>query len=534
MLPSSPESPKLSVSIDEESSLPVYQQIAKQLRNEIESGERAPGERLPAIRTLAAELGLHRDTVALAYESLAEAGWVDARVGAGTFVRSTVASWAEAVGHMNATSQRRDGSLSRPARERGVAAGIGLEREIDLALAPQVERLITLGNTRPRYETTDHVVELHRLVPDPRFYPIDEFRECVDAVLREEGSKLFVYAAPQGDLDLRRAMAERFRLFGIRSAPEEHVLCHGASQGISLALRLFTQPGDQVAVEVPTYANVLSALAGLGLTAAPVPMDEQGPDPDTLDRLLAKPEDKAFYTIPSFHNPLGTTSPLDRRLQTLEIARRHGVPIIEDGFEMDLRFRGPEVPPLAALDDAGIVVLLFSFSKSLFPGVRVGSLSARGRALEGLVALKHATDLSDAPLLQAGLARFIESGAYDRHLARIRKVLRSRHRALDEALASSMPEGATWTSPDGGYQRWVELPGAIDTRELLAEAARAGVLYSPGTLFMPDARPTSAMRLTVSGADEQEIKRGVAILGDVARATRSVRKGTGQTGGMHL
>ncbi len=508
---SSPDTSPLSdverpLAVDPASGLPAYRQIADQLRRSIESGGRAPGERLPAIRALATELGVHRDTVALAYESLAEAGWVEARVGAGTFVRSTVASWAEAAG-------QGEGRLGRASDEAAPAS----PREVDLALSPQVERLITLENSRPRYAPGPDTISLHRLIPDPRFYPIDAFRECVDAAMREEGAELFSYASPEGDLELRRAMSERFGLFGIRHAPEEHVLCHGASQGISLALRLFTQPGDQVAVEVPTYANVLGAFAGLGLTPAPIAMDEQGADPDALDRILAKPEVKAFYTIPSFHNPLGTTTSLERRREMLAIAERHGVPIIEDGFELDLRFQGQEIPPLAALDEAGIVVLLFSFSKSLFPGVRVGSLSARGRTLEGLVALKHATDLSDAMLLQAGLARFVRSGEYDRHLSRIRKVLRARHRALDEALAREMPEGTTWTRPDGGYQLWVELPGEVDTRDMLADAARAGVLYSPGTHFMPDARPSNALRLTVACADEEEIARGIAALGDVAR-----------------
>ncbi len=493
------------VSIDPDSGQPVYRQIATQLANEIERGDREPGERLPAIRALAGALGLHRDTIALAYESLAHAGWVEARVGAGTFVRSI--------------------------RRTDVAAG---EREIDLALAPQVERLMTLENSRPRYAGNDVAIALHRLIPDPRFYPVDAFRACVDAALREEGPELFSYASPEGDPRLRRAIADRFRAFGIGHAPEEHVLCHGASQGISLALRLFTQPGDQVAVEVPTYANVLSAFAGLGLTPAPVAMDADGPDPDALERQLAKPEVKAFYTIPSFHNPLGTTAPLARRKAVLEIAERRGVPIIEDGFEIDLRFRGAEVPPLASLDEAGVVVLLFSFSKSLFPGVRVGSVSARGRALAGLKALKHATDLSDALPLQAGLARFLESGAYDRHLARIRRMLRARHASLEAALGEYMPPGTQSTPPEGGYQRWVELPGTIDTRDLLGEAARAGVLYSPGTLFMPDARPSSALRLTVACADESQIERGVALLGEVLRRNERVRPGAGQTAGMHL
>jgi DNA-binding transcriptional MocR family regulator len=164
----------------------------------------------------------------------------------------------------------------------------------------------------------------------------------------------------------------------------------------------------------------------------------------------------------------------------------------------------------------------------------VGSLLARGRALEGLVALKHATDLSDALPLQAGLARFVESGAYDRHLTRIREMLCVRHAAMDRALAEAMPEGTRWTRPDGGYQLWLELPYEVDTRDLLADASRAGVLFSPGTLFMPDARPSRAMRLTVACADEREIRRGITALGHVVRARQSIESGVGRTAGMHL
>jgi len=279
---------------------------------------------------------------------------------------------------------------------------------------------------------------------------------------------------------------------------------------------------------------VLSALVAHGDSAAPVAMDADGVDPDALDRVLARPEVKVFYTIPSFHNPLGTTTGLARRRQILEVAARHGVPIVEDGFELDLRFNGQDVAPLAALDGAGIVVQLFSFSKSLFPGVRVGSLAARGRALEGLVALKHATDLSDALTLQAGLARFVESGGYDRHLGRIRRVLAGRNAALTAALESEMPPGTAWTEPEGGYQRWVELPFEVDTRDLLADAARAGVVFSPGTLFMPDARPSRGMRLSIAAVDEAEIARGVASLGRVVRERARRAPGVGRTAGMHL
>jgi DNA-binding transcriptional MocR family regulator len=505
------------LSIDPTSGLPVYQQIARRFAMEIERGGLMAGDRVPAIRQLALQLGVHRDTVALAYEQLAKDGWVEAQVGRGTFVR-------------NVEPTAREGTRS----DDGAAHEPLLAADGELELAPQVEQLIALENTRPRYATGDDVVALHKLIPDPRFYPIEDFRACMNRAIEEEGPELFSYASPEGDPRLRRALAARFAGQGVARSADELVLCHGASQGISLALRLFVSPGDHVAVEVPTYANVLSACASLGIAATPVTMDDEGADPETLDRLFAKPEVKAFYTIPSFHNPLGTSTSLERRRQILEIAERHRIPIIEDGFEMDLRFRGTEIPPLAALDRNGLVVLLFSFSKSLFPGIRVGSISARGRALEGLVTLKHATDLSDSLPMQAGLARFLESGAYDRHLEAIRRMLRVRHDVMDEALEAAMPDGTTWTRPDGGYQRWVELPFEVDTRDLLADAARAGVLFSPGTLFMPDARPSRAMRLTVSNADEHEIRRGVDALGKVAARSGSMQSGTGRTAGMHL
>lgn len=523
--------------LSEPSDQPVYRQVADLFSREIEEGRLRPGDRLPAIRRLADVLGIHRDTVALAYEQLAGQGYVAARVGRGTFVasRSGLVLAGGDRGDRGHLEESREETGDPEEAERAIFGAETRRSAAALTLAAPVEALIALENTRPRYATGDDVIALHRLIPDARFYPTDAFRRCMDEAMAEDGPALFSYASPEGDPRLRRAMVGRLRRQGVDLSPDELVLCHGASQGISLALRLFTTPGDQVAVEVPTYANVLSACAGVGVGTASVAMDEDGPEPEALDRVLARPEVKAFYTIPSFHNPLGTTSSLARRHEVLRIARRHAVPVIEDGFEMDLRFRGRDIPSLAALDETGLVVLLFSFSKSLFPGIRVGSISARGRALEGLVALKHATDLSDALPIQAALARFLESGEYDRHLRRMRSLLRARHAAMNAALASEMPAGTRWTRPDGGYQLWLELPFEVDTRDVLADAARAGVLFSPGTLFMPDARPSRAMRLTVACADEDEIRRGVAALGEVVRPMAAAEPGSaGRAAGMHL
>jgi GntR family transcriptional regulator/MocR family aminotransferase len=384
------------------------------------------------------------------------------------------------------------------------------------------ERLLEFERTRPRFVTTGEAVAMHALIPDPALYPVDAFRRVLNHVLADGGADLLLYGAPQGHAGLREVLAGRLRQAGIGVDPGDLVLCHGASQGITLALRLFAEAGDAIALEEPTYTNALAAALGLGLRPVGVPMRENGLDLAALDTALARPEVKLLYTMPSFHNPMGTTTSLAHRRALLEIAARHGKPVIEDGYEMDLRFDGRPVPPLAALDDSGRVIHLFSFSKSLFPGARVGAITARGRTVDGLLALKQATDLSDAIPLQAALAEFTASGAYDRHLTRLRRVLRARRDAVLEALAREMPEGTSWTRPEGGYQVWVGLPEGLDASDLLADAVGAGVLFAPGSLFHLNGRASRHLRLSIAMAGEAALCAGVAALaGVVARRLTS-------------
>jgi DNA-binding transcriptional MocR family regulator len=492
----------IAILLREPDDRPVYQQIAAGIRSAIERRDLAEGARVPAIRSLASELSVNRDTVATAYEALASEGLLESEVGRGTFVR-----------------QATNGSSGQP---------------LALELSGQVDRLLALGDTRPRYGAGEDAIALHKLIPDPNLYPVQDFRRAFNRVVAREGAELFVYGSPQGHGGLRRVLAGRFAESGMDVDAADIVLCHGASQGISLALRLFAGPGDCVAVEGPTYHNVLETLAGLGVQPAVVPMTPTGPDLAALERVLSRPEVRAFYTIPSFHNPMGITTDAEHRRALVELARRAGKPIIEDAFEMDLRCSGRPVPPLAAFDHAGGVVHLFSFSKSLFPGARVGSITARGRALEGLIALKHATDLSDSLPLQAAMAEFIDAGDYDRHLGRVRRVLRERHCAVTEALETHLPAGTRFTRADGGYQIWVELPFAVDTRDLLADAARAGVLFSPGSHFLPDGGPSRCLRLALALPSVDEIHSGIEALGRVVRARLEAEPLGGEGAGVHL
>lgn len=464
---------------------PVYQQIAAQFRAEIEAGRLAPGDRLPTIRELARTLGVNRDTVGLAYDELARAGLIEATVGRGTFVRKPSA----------------DGDAS----------------PFEPVLSPLVDRLLDFERARVRYAAPAGTVPLHSLVPDPSLYPVDEFRQALNRVLTEGGAEALRYGAPQGDATLRAGLADHLRASGMDVGADALTLTQGASEGIVLALRLFATAGDAIAVEEPTYHNVLGSLAALGLRTAPVPMRDGAPDLAALERVLERADVKAFYTMPTFHNPLGTTTSLEHRRALLAIAANAGKPVIEDAYEMDLRYAGKAVAPLAALDTRGIVVQLFSFSKSLFPGARVGAITARGRSVDALLALKHASDLGGSQILQAALASFLADGGYERHLVKIRRALLSRCDAMLDALSREMPDGVTWTEPEGGLQLWVELPASFDTADLLADAVRAGVLFAPGFQFRHDRRPSSGLRLSLALANEDEIRRGVAALAGVVR-----------------
>ena len=206
---------------------PVYRQIADQISAAVRAEQLPAGSRLSPIRDLARELGVNRDTVALAYEALARAGVVESVVGRGTFVRSN-------------------------------GMGTDAQREpFQPELSPITERLVDFERARPRFGSADTAVPMHALIPDPALYPADAFRRALNRVLVEGGAELLIYGSPQGYARLREVLARRLAEASILVDPDQLVLCHGASQGISLALRLFAEPGDVVALEEPTYNNVL-------------------------------------------------------------------------------------------------------------------------------------------------------------------------------------------------------------------------------------------------------------------------------------
>jgi GntR family transcriptional regulator/MocR family aminotransferase len=470
---------------------PVHRQLVGYLRRAVESGRIPPGARLPPIRDLAEQLGVHRETIAGAYRELAALGLAESGIGRGTFVRATVRRSGEQTGEPSDPPQFAS-MLSR-----GAAATAAL---------PLVD-----------YTAPPDAVRLERLVPDPALYPVDDYRRVIERVLRDEGDALLDYGDPRGHEGLRRVLVERLARIGIETDPDTLVVTGGSTQALALAIRAFCDPGDTVAVESPTYPGLLATLAALGLRTVAVPLAADGVDLDTLDATLARGGIRLICTMPTFHNPTGLTTDLDHRRRLLSIATRHGIPVLEDDFQQDLRVRGRAAPPLRALDTSGQVVHVGTFSKALFPGPRVGWLVAPPSVARAATALKRAMDLASSPLAQAALARFCRTGAYETHLRRAARELMVRHARATTALERHLPRGSTFTRPEGGLAVWVTLPDTVDTLALLPEAKRRGVVYAPGTLFHADGRRSSSLRLTVGAAAPDALERGIRALGDAAR-----------------
>ncbi|MFO1054064.1 MAG: PLP-dependent aminotransferase family protein [Planctomycetota bacterium] len=466
-------------------------QIVTHFRAAITEGRLRGGDRLPTIRAVAQGAGVTRATVLAAYKRLADEGLVRATVGRGT----------EVVGSSAAPID--DAGLSRAA----VAATLALRRAPTPPLVPPGVRVIA---------------DFGSLQPDPGSVPVDAVADALDHALRDVGAELLGYGDPAGNPELRRLLAGRHSTANTVD-PERVLVTSGAQQGIDVVLRTLTEPGDAVAVVLPTYPQLFGAFAAHQLRLLPIPVADGRIDTTALREML--PRVRLVYVMPSFHNPTGVTLDAAARRALIAALADSRVPILEDEVECELRFAGAELPSLQSLDLRKRTVTVRSFSKGLFPGVRIGWVEADPEWIAPMAALKRFCDLECSPLLQAALARLLASGTLDRDLVRLRGELAARHATLRDALRRAMPEGVRWSEPEGGLSLWVELPGGADSRRVATAAARDGVLVTPGDSFHPDARTVPGFRIALSRAPSHAITAGIEILARHVRVELAAHAG---------
>jgi 2-aminoadipate transaminase len=352
------------------------------------------------------------------------------------------------------------------------------------------------------------VISFARGFPSPDLLPTAELAECAQTALARDGALALNYGPAGGYPPLREWIAEHHGVPATRV-----VVTNGSLQGLALVAEHVGGGGGKAIVEAPTYDRTLAALRRLGMDVETVPLDENGLDLDLLADALPERGPALLYTIPTFQNPTGRTLGLEQRRHLAELAGGGKILLYEDDPYRLVRFGGESLPTLHELAGGDQVVFATSFSKTVAPGLRLGYLvvpEALGGAMEALVL---ATYIAPSGASQAALAEFLTRGRFEPNLERVSTELRSRRDTMLAALEREMPEGASWSEPEGGYFLWLDLPEAVDARRLLERAADAGVTFVAGGEFYVGPGGEHALRLAYSFASVDEIDEGVRHLG---------------------
>jgi GntR family transcriptional regulator/MocR family aminotransferase len=454
-------------------------EIYRQVRHAILARRLRPGDRLPPSRELARELVVARATVTVAYERLAAEGFVTVQQGAGTFVGELAAR------------VRRERSTHR-------CSGVLQPRQIWQSM-----ELPTALEKPARFDFRTGFC-------DVSLFPDGEWRRAVNRALRSSATTAGVYEHPAGREDLRSAIVRHIGISrGIEASAEDIVITNGTQQALDLLARVLLAPGDAIAVESPGYEPPKQLFKTLGARVVGVPVDSEGLIVDALPQSV-----RAVYVTPSHQYPLSVTLTLPRRQALLAWAEKNNAAIIEDDYDSEFRFEARPLEPLQTLDTKGRVVYVGSFSKTMLPTLRLGFLVAPPSLRAALHKAKFVTDWHSSTLVQAALARFIDDGAFARHVRRMTAVYRERHGLLGDAICRDFAEHLEVIPSTTGLHL-TALARRMSARQVIAithRAAERGVAVQVLSSFALNANPPAGLMLGYGAISAARIEEGLRLL----------------------
>jgi len=482
----------VEISIDRDSSEPIFRQVVREIQGLIRSGSLPEGFRLPPERRLADALGVNRSTIFNAYRELKALGLVDAHVGRGTAVLKAPAPIPKAIGV--------------PWRQ--------LFREsVARSHDPIIADLLALTER-------EDVISFSIGLPAPELLPLDTLGEYTAELIREVGAPLLLHCPTEGHSPLRETLAQWVAARGIRARASDVLVVSGSQQGLDLVARIFIDPGDVVVVEEPTYIGALQSFRVAGAKIIGIPVDEDGMRTDILASILERERPKLIYTLPTYQNPSGAVMSVERRRHLLELALRWHVPILEDDPYSELRYEGEPLPSLKALDENDLVLYQSTFSKALFPGLRIGYLVVPPVVLRQLTLAKQGADLHSNSFSQYLLERFVRDGHFTTHIEKTKTAYRRRRDRMAAALLRDPSIGLEFAVPKGGFYIWCRLPDGVEQSALLANAAARGVVFLPGRACYPREPTENCLRLNFSHASEENIDVGIERFLESVREAR--------------
>ncbi len=460
-----------SVELPDTSARVSYRQISSYIEARIQRGDWQAHERLPSVRQLSRDSGMHRLTVFKAYQHLKTQGTIYARSKSGYYV-------------------------APPAVHK-----LTNENELEPALFEGT--MNELHRLPARYQFSQALI-------DPNLLPNHYFTEYTKKVFDLYPKLLGTYAHVQGDLELRELLARYFSQHSrFYLEPEELLITSGAQQAIFLIAEAWIRPGDYVLVESPTYATALDVFRQKGARFLEVSTDADGYNMEQIEQLMRQYRPRLFYVNPTFHNPTGLCIPAEQRKQLVDLAAQHQCLLIEDDTCSDMYFGAAPPPPLFAYDTEGYTVYIRSFSKYISPGLRIACIAARQPWMQMLISCKSLTDGGTPLLNQKVFLHYFMSDRLHRHLDTLRIALRIRMETMQTELQQS---NWHYIEPQGGLNLWVELPPELSVSRLLSHALTEGISFVPGSLFDYGKRPSQHIRLSFSFANETLIQQGMREL----------------------
>jgi DNA-binding transcriptional MocR family regulator len=467
--------------LDRESIVPLYRQIYEALRESILAGTLPESTRLPPERTLAQHLNVNRSTVVHAYRELVADGLIEQKVGSGSRV----------------VPQLRSG---QPERSAAVPWWVTLP-PWRVGEFPTI-----LGELAAKHED-GRISFVQGVAPDEPS-PLGELAKSFSRVASDPRF-ILSYGDSEGYEPLRGAISHRMKLRGAQIQPKDVIVLTGSTQGIMVVAQSLAEPGDEIIVEMPSYPGALQIFQICGLRAISVPVDEDGMRVDHVEAILRTRRPRFIYTMPSLHNPTNVTMNADRRERLVTLARRAGIPIIEDDPYGELAQHG--LTPLVGLAP-DYVVYLSTFSKTIAPSLRVGWLAAPRTILERLLLRKQALDMATSLYVQAAIRDYLETG-YDKHVAQLREELRIRREMADAAIAEHWPSTMRTSKAGGGFYLWVTTPREMRARPLLDQAERLGASFLFGEAFFANSGGDHNFRLALTAVTRAQIPEGVRRIG---------------------
>lgn len=359
-------------------------------------------------------------------------------------------------------------------------------------------------------------------LPDPEVFPYDFVVDSVKRIMSENGRIALQYGPTEGLMELK----EEFIKFlekeeGIKAKPENLLITTASQQALDLVGRLFIDASDPILVELPSYMGGLQVFKSYGADFVGVKMDNDGIITTELGEKLQwlKDQDEHYkfvYLVPDFQNPSGVTLSEKKRKRIIELSEKYSVAIIEDSPYRQIRFEGKAPKMLYKIDketrNTDNVISIFTLSKTFAPGLRIGIILANEQIIRKMVILKQSLDLCTSSLNQLIAADFLKSGEFYKHIEKVKKVYKAKKDAMLAALEKYMPEGVSWTKPEGGLFLWVELPQSISADDMFEDAIKENVAYVIGSAFHVDGSGKNTMRLNFSYATYSEIEEGIKRL----------------------